>query len=72
MVHSPGLNNREWIETLKTWLLNQKAKDHSPGLNNREWIETRFRSAIDQPSKHSPGLNNREWIETGLFFARHK
>ena len=37
--HSPGLNNREWIETEKAtrqW----PTLTHSPGLNNREWIET--------------------------------
>ena len=61
---SPGLNNREWIETLairKMYAL----KTYSPGLNNREWIETARRPghARDQPP-YSPGLNNREWIET--------
>ena len=60
---SPGLNNREWIET---GVQSRTHCDHrdSPGLNNREWIET-GRSMM-QPSTwgYSPGLNNREWIET--------
>ena len=39
MIHSPGLNNREWIETLYgAWC--SDLTDDSPGLNNREWIET--------------------------------
>ena len=46
-LHSPGLNNREWIETGKACLLAGNAVN-SPGLNNREWIET------------SPELDNRQ------------
>ena len=62
--NSPGLNNREWIETASGCCLQLKVM-HSPGLNNREWIET---SAVVtlfmRLIADSPGLNNREWIET--------
>ena len=36
---SPGLNNREWIETIAS-IDALDARGNSPGLNNREWIET--------------------------------
>ena len=63
MIHSPGLNNREWIETLYgAWC--SDLTDDSPGLNNREWIETRITGTRHRHHSNSPGLNNREWIET--------
>ena len=37
--HSPGLNNREWIETISA-ITSFRVGKYSPGLNNREWIET--------------------------------
>ena len=39
MRYSPGLNNREWIETAGSPDL-MACRAYSPGLNNREWIET--------------------------------
>ena len=36
---SPGLNNREWIETVCR-VAHPIGFSDSPGLNNREWIET--------------------------------
>ena len=43
--HSPGLNNREWIETTSNILRCERCV-YSPGLNNREWIETANTTAI--------------------------
>ena len=60
---SPGLNNREWIETGHAAEAETGTWD-SPGLNNREWIETGHAAEAETGTWDSPGLNNREWIET--------
>ena len=62
--NSPGLNNREWIETLLPRGSYLPLADDSPGLNNREWIETCGWGSVLTVEANSPGLNNREWIET--------